>query len=110
MPNAIDMRGEGLQAADARRAFLALWVVVSLLKLVVAIQLPLFVDEAFYWQEGQHPGWAYSDLPGLTAWLIRIGEGAVSPESAKNILESRLRTAAVPTAPPQGLFLWRVGY
>ena len=73
MPNAIDMRDDGLRIADARRVFVVLWAVVSLLKLVVATQLPLFVDEAFYWQEGQHPGWAYSDLPGLTAWLIRAG-------------------------------------
>ncbi|MGY0634413.1 glycosyltransferase family 39 protein [Luteimonas sp. A478] len=73
MPNANDMRDDGLQIAGAKRAFVALWLVVLLLKLGVATQLPLFVDEAFYWQEGQHPGWAYSDLPGLTAWLIRLG-------------------------------------
>ncbi len=44
-----------------------------LIKLLVAWRLPLFVDEAFYWQEGQHLAWAYSDLPGLTAWLTRLG-------------------------------------
>jgi 4-amino-4-deoxy-L-arabinose transferase-like glycosyltransferase len=33
----------------------------------------LFVDEAFYWQEGHHLAAAYSDLPGLTAWLARLG-------------------------------------
>lgn len=44
-----------------------------LIKLLVAWRLPLFVDEAFYWQEGQHLAWAYSDLPGLTAWLTRFG-------------------------------------
>jgi 4-amino-4-deoxy-L-arabinose transferase-like glycosyltransferase len=31
------------------------------------------VDEAFYWQEGRHLALAYSDLPGLTAWLTRLG-------------------------------------
>jgi len=59
----------------ARNAFIALWVAVLLLKIVLAAHLPLFVDEAFYWQEGQHVAWAYSDLPGLTAWLARIGVG-----------------------------------
>ncbi|MCF7223476.1 glycosyltransferase family 39 protein [Lysobacter sp. TLK-CK17T] len=44
-----------------------------LVKLLVALRLPLFVDEAFYWQEGQHLAAAYSDLPGLTAWLTRLG-------------------------------------
>ena len=57
----------------ARLAFLALWTVVTAIKLVVAARLPLFVDEAFYWQEGRHLALAYSDLPGLTAWLARLG-------------------------------------
>ena len=57
----------------ARRWFIGLWVLLLLTKLVLAAHLPLFVDEAFYWQEGQHLAWAYSDLPGLTAWLTRLG-------------------------------------
>ncbi|HEX2082409.1 MAG TPA: glycosyltransferase family 39 protein, partial [Xanthomonadaceae bacterium] len=57
----------------AKYGFLALWSLVLLVKAALAAQLPLFVDEAFYWQEGQHLAWAYSDLPGLTAWLTRIG-------------------------------------
>ncbi len=39
------------------------------------MQLPVFVDEAFYWQESRHLAWAYSDLPGLTAWLAWFGTG-----------------------------------
>lgn len=58
---------------DARAAFVALWCALLLLKAAVAARLPLFVDEAFYWQESRHLAWAYSDLPGLTAWLIRLG-------------------------------------
>ncbi|MDI9239365.1 glycosyltransferase family 39 protein [Lysobacter sp. LF1] len=60
-------------AAKTQRAFWVLWVSVLLVKVAVAARLPLFVDEAFYWQEGQHPAAAYSDLPGLTAWLTRVG-------------------------------------
>lgn len=56
-----------------RRAFWVGWGLLALLKLGIAWRLPLFVDEAFYWQEGQHLDWAYSDLPGLTAWLTRLG-------------------------------------
>lgn len=55
------------------RLFLILWLLVLVAKLLLALRLPLFVDEAFYWQEGQHLAWAYSDLPGLTAWLARLG-------------------------------------
>lgn len=58
---------------NAKWMFIALWAVVLLLKIALAARLPLFVDEAFYWQEGQHLAWAYSDLPGLTAWLTRLG-------------------------------------
>ena len=61
---------------DVRRSrpgFLALFAAVSLAKVLAAAGLPLFVDEAFYWQEGQHLAAAYSDLPGLTAWLARLG-------------------------------------
>ena len=57
----------------ARQTFLWLWTVVTAIKLLIAARLPLFVDEAFYWQEGQHLAAAYSDLPGLTAWLTRLG-------------------------------------
>jgi len=57
----------------ARNWFIGLWVVLLIAKVVLAAHLPLFVDEAFYWQEGQHLAWAYSDLPGLTAWLTRLG-------------------------------------
>ena len=56
-----------------RAVFVALWMCVLVAKLLLAARLPLFVDEAFYWQEGQHLAWAYSDLPGLTAWMIRLG-------------------------------------
>lgn len=43
---------------------------------MLAASLPLFGDEAFYWLESRHPAWGYSDLPGLTAWLIRAGTEA----------------------------------
>lgn len=56
-----------------RNVFVGLWVGLLAAKCVLAAYLPLFVDEAFYWQEGRHPAWAYSDLPGLTAWLTRLG-------------------------------------
>ncbi|GAB2502085.1 glycosyltransferase family 39 protein [Pseudoxanthomonas sangjuensis] len=59
----------------AYRQFVTLWLVATLLKVAVAARLPLFVDEAFYWQEGRHLAAAYSDLPGLTAWLARLGTG-----------------------------------
>ena len=87
---------EANDATTARRGFLALWLVVFAIKLALAARLPLFVDEAFYWQEGRHLAWAYSDLPGLSAWLAAVGD-AIAPG---NVLALRwpflLVGAAVP--------------
>lgn len=68
----------------ARFTFLALWIALCLIKLAIAARLPLFVDEAFYWQESRHLALAYSDLPGLTAWLIALGT-ALGGESALGV-------------------------
>ena len=67
------------QTDPAKRTFIALWTLATLCKFALAARLPLFVDEAFYWQEGRHPAWAYSDLPGMTAWLVRFGESLAGP-------------------------------
>lgn len=55
-------------------------------------------------------GFLYKMVRSLAGWLIRVGEGAVEPGRTREILDSRERTARVPTAPPEGLFLWRVWY
>ncbi len=39
----------------------------------LVFQLQLFGDEAFYWLEGQNLAWSYAELPGWTAWMIRLG-------------------------------------
>jgi len=62
-----------MKTGALRVKFLALWSALTLVKVLLATWLPPFGDEAFYWQEGQHLAWAYSDLPGCTAWLIRLG-------------------------------------
>jgi 4-amino-4-deoxy-L-arabinose transferase-like glycosyltransferase len=33
----------------------------------------LFGDEAFYWLESQYLDFSYAELPGWTAWMIRLG-------------------------------------
>ncbi len=64
---------EGEYGRRSRNVFIALWIGATAIKCALAARLPLFVDEAFYWQEGRHLAAAYSDLPGLTAWLARLG-------------------------------------
>jgi 4-amino-4-deoxy-L-arabinose transferase-like glycosyltransferase len=90
------MRELSKKQIDARVLFIALWTTVSLLKVAMAARLPLFVDEAFYWQESRHLAWAYSDLPGLTAWLIRLGETLFGDSRLALRLPFLLIAAALP--------------
>lgn len=46
----------------------------------------------------------------LVGTLVEVGDGRRSPDLLRNVLESRDRGAAGPTAPPQGLYLVRVDY
>lgn len=55
-------------------------------------------------------GFLYKMVRSLAGFLIRVGVGDLKPEAAGEILTSKIRTARVPTAAPQGLFLWRVHY
>ena len=56
----------------ASSAWRWLWLLL-VAKLLLAIAVPPFGDEVFYWQEGRHLAAGYSDLPPLTAWLVRAG-------------------------------------
>lgn len=76
----------------------------NLMKLTVSRQGREIVIRA------QSDGFLYKMVRSLAGFLIRVGSGAVSPAEAQHVLRSRTRTARVPTAPPQGLFLWRVWY
>ena len=71
-------RGTGVSVvaglARWRAAFVTVFLCLLGMKLVLAAKLQPFGDEAFYWQESRHLAWGYSDLPPLTAWLIRLGE------------------------------------
>ena len=80
----------------ARRWFVGLWLAISAIKLLLAMRLPVFVDEAFYWQEGQHLAWAYSDLPGLNAWLARLGSAIGGDHSLALRLPFLLIGACIP--------------
>lgn len=55
-------------------------------------------------------GFLYKMVRSLAGFLLRVGTGEVAPALATDILRSKVRTARVPTAPPRGLFLWKVHY
>lgn len=54
-------------------ALLAVFVLLGLVKLWLAVHLPAFGDEVFYWQASRALAPGYSDLPPLTAALIALG-------------------------------------
>jgi len=56
-----------------RRAIIAAVLLVAGFKLYLAASLGLFQDEAFYWMESQRLAPSYSDIPPLTAFVIRAG-------------------------------------
>lgn len=56
-------------------------------------------------------GFLYKQVRSMVGMLIRIGHGQEKPERISELLDARAeRTAHVPSAPPQGLSLWKVWY
>ncbi len=83
-----------------RGVFLVLFALSMVAKLLIAVTLSPFGDEAFYWQESLAPAWGYSDLPPLTAWLIALSEAVFG----HGLLAMRLPFLLI------GAFLpWQVG-
>ena len=56
-------------------------------------------------------GFLYKQVRSMVGFLLRVGEGLEQPEAVMELLRHRApRTSRVPTAKPQGLFLWQVWY
>lgn len=55
-------------------------------------------------------GFLYKMVRSLAGVLVAVGEGKLAASEVRAILHSRERTAAVHTAPAQGLFLTKVYY
>lgn len=55
-------------------------------------------------------GFLYKMVRSLVGALVAVGEGKLSVADIREYLVAKERTAAVQTAPPQGLFLTRVDY
>lgn len=53
---------------------LAALALLALVKLALAARLDMLGDEAFYWECSRVPALGYSDLPPLTAMMVRAGE------------------------------------
>jgi len=56
-------------------------------------------------------GFLYKQVRSMVGFLLRVGDGSEQPDAVQALLHAKdPRTARVPSAPPQGLFLWRVWY
>ena len=56
-------------------------------------------------------GFLYKQVRSMVGMLVRVGTGAEKAETITRLLDtSAPRTAHVPSAPPQGLVLWKVWY
>jgi len=52
----------------------AMTIMITSFRLAYALKADWFGDEAFYHWESLYPALAYSDLPGMTAWMVHAGE------------------------------------
>ncbi len=56
-------------------------------------------------------GFLYKQVRSMVGFLISVGKGNEKPIAVKELLDAKAeRTARVETAPPRGLFLWKVFY
>ena len=75
------------------------------------------VNRIAIWQDGaeivmeiEGNGFLYNMVRIIAGTLIRVGRGFYEPEKVKEILETKKRTEAGITAPPQGLVLKEIRY
>ncbi len=55
-------------------------------------------------------GFLYNMVRIITGTLVMAGEGRIAPEYVKEIIDAKNRSLAGPTAPPQGLALYKMFY
>lgn len=55
-------------------------------------------------------GFLYNMVRILVGTLLQVGKGELTPNDVREILLKKDRTVAGKTAPPQGLYLWKVSY
>ncbi len=55
---------------ETRRAFFLFLLVTLILKLALAVSLPITTDEAYFYIWGMAPGYGYYDHPPMVGWLF----------------------------------------
>jgi 4-amino-4-deoxy-L-arabinose transferase-like glycosyltransferase len=83
------------------RISLLLIALLLLLRVIMAAQLPLSADEAYYWLWSLHPALGYFDHPPMIAWLIRAGASLFGDTPFG------VRLAGMVLSVPASWFVWR---
>lgn len=55
-------------------SLLYIWIFAFIIKVIIALGLPVSADESYYWVWAQHLDWSYFDHPPLVAYLIKLAE------------------------------------
>ena len=82
--------------------------VVDKVRTVYNVNISIENDELIISMVGN--GFLYQMVRIAVGNLLAVGRGIAKPEDIGNIIETKDRKQAFPTAPPQGLYLWEVIY
>ena len=76
-----------------------------------------YINNAFFWTEGEKivfeitaNAFLWKMARSVVGTLLFYEEKNISGDEFKAIINSGDRSLAGPTAPPEGLFLWKIGY
>ena len=86
------------------RISVILILALTVLRAIMAAQLPLSADEAYYWLWSQHLAAGYFDHPPMIAWLIRAGTSLFGDTPFG------VRFAGLVLSLPASWFVWRAAW
>ena len=90
-----------VRAMISARISAACIVALFVLRAIMAAELPLSADEAYYWLWSQHLAAGYFDHPPMIAWLIRAGTSLFGDTPFG------VRFAGIVLSLPASWFVWR---
>ncbi len=85
-----------LNRAHSRSLFWIAYLLLSFMQCLAAYHNQLFVDEAFYWLEGNWLAWSYAEVPGWTPWTLALSEWLLPRHEFFLRLPGLLAAMAVP--------------
>ncbi len=91
-----------LNTSPAKSYFLGCFLTLCSLQIFLAITSELFVDEAFYWLEGQYLAWSYSEVPGWVPWMSALTDWVFPKHPFWLRLPSLIAVSSIPWL---GMFL-----